>query len=782
MKRFFKGLLWAVVIVLLIITVYGYYTLNNSLPVTKGEVGVRKLAGGVEITFDKMGLPQIWAENQQDAFFALGWQHAADRLFQMDLTRRVSYGRLSEIFGDMTVEMDKLSRQVGHYRMAMDQLNNLSPRNRALLESYSAGVNAYVRQSGSMPFEFYLLQYDFDAWKPVDCLTILSFQTWFSDALQNNDLFFVSLFDKLGPEEAHKLYTGYPEWAPYTVPGPDKTAENSDVRQRMARRFLAGGLNPFVMSTSSNSWVVGPSKSASGSAILASDPHLELARLPQFWYYVGMHAREEGLDVMGITTPGLPLVVMGYNGKAAWAFTVGGVDVTEYYREQINPRDSLQYAVDDGWQTFGLFPEEIRVAGREQPVTFTVRTTRHGPLVMGPDSNHIAYAFDWAGFDVDLNKTFSAAVDLMRVDNFEDFRPLVTNFGALDANWMYADANGNIGYQLGSPIAVRPAGYDNLPVDGRTVKDLWQGYYPLDQTPHSYNPSRGWLATANNKHQSPLQGVDIPGNYFANRIMRITDLLKQDRKFSLEDFKVMQQDRIDASLIHFRDMLREPLRENLEATFADEVFNWDGSTGVDSRPTAFLSLLQQELKTRIFKDELGEIYKKVRIVWVETLLASDSDAWFDDISTEKAESREDILAAAIAAAEAKTQNKTWGDFQSFTMAHPLSVVPVVSGLLDLKKGPMPWPGTEGNINVSFSLFDNDAFKAVVGPSWRFVVDFSRPLEGQMVIPAGNSGNPMDDHFMDFFDLWKRGDYWAVTLKREDVYRQAAQILTLKPLR
>ncbi|HED11202.1 MAG TPA: hypothetical protein ENJ10_10985, partial [Caldithrix abyssi] len=295
-----------------------------------------------------------------------------------------------------------------------------------------------------------------------------------------------------------------------------------------------------------------------------------------------------------------------------------------------------------------------------------------------------------------------------------------------------------------------------------------------------YNPPRGWLATANNKHQSPLEGVDIPGNYFANRIMRISDLLGQDKKFSAADFKVMQQDRIDASLIHFRDIVKEALQKNLEKTFGDEVLAWKGDTGLDSRPAAFLNLLQQELKTRIFKDELGKIYKKVRIIWVEQLLASNSGAWYDDVTTEKVESRDDILAAAIVAAENKTQNKTWGDFQSFTMAHPLSVVPLLSGWLDLKKGPMPWPGTEGTINVSFSLFADDAFNAVVGPSWRFVVDFSKPLEGEMVIPAGNSGNPMGEHFMDFYEMWKNGEYWPVSLDKQTTYGRAAQVLKLQP--
>ncbi|RMH60798.1 MAG: penicillin acylase family protein [Calditrichaeota bacterium] len=755
----------------------GYYVLQSSVAPEDGDIMAVGVQSPVSITFDAMGLPQIWAETEEDAFYGMGWQHAAERMFQMDITRSVAYGRLSELFGSVTLEMDILNRKVGHYRIAQNQLNNLSPRNRRLLEAYSRGINDY-RSSHAKPFEYYLLQTDFEPWKPVDCLTILSFQTWFSDALQNNDLFFVSLVKKMGPAAAKKMFNTYPGWSPFTVPR--KQAPSLSLRERMGARLLASGLNPYIMSTGSNAWVVGPQRSASGSAMLASDPHLELARLPQFWYYAGMHATQDSLDVMGITTPGLPLVVMGFNGKAAWAFTVGGVDITEYYRETIHPDDSLKYAVEDGWRTFGLFPEEIKVNGREQPVHITVKTTRHGPVIMEDDSMRTAYTFDWAGFDTDLNDTFNATLKLMHVADFNTFRHQVTRFGALDANWMYADVNGNIGYQLGTPIPKRPADYHNAPIDGRTVKDYWDGYYPLEQTPHSYNPQRGWLGTANNKHQSPVDGVDIPGNYFTERIMRLTQLLQGDKKFTQEDFKTMQQDRVDVSLLKFRELIEPELKRNLPAPFLNDVMNWDGSTGLDSRPTAFFQLLQQDLKKRIFRDELGDIYPKVRIFWVVNLIASGEETWFDDVTTPEKETRAAVLDAAIQSCAAKTKGKTWGDFQSFSMSHPMAMLPMLGDWLGLKTGPMPWPGTMGTLNVSLPRFNNDHFDSIVGASWRFVVDFARPAEGYMVIPAGNSGHPLSPHFMDFFDYWKNGRYWKVTLDREKVFKQAVSVLRLQP--
>ena len=781
MKKWLIRIILLIVLVLISAASYAYYILHSGVAPSDGKLRVQGLKAPLEITFDAMGLPQIWAETEEDAFYGIGRQHAAERLFQMDLTRRVAYGRLSELFGKVTLEMDILGRKVGHYRMARAQLKNLTPRNLRLLQAYSKGINDYLASHSTLPFEYHLLQTDFEPWKPVDCLTILSFQTWFSDALQNNDLFFVSLVKKLGPDAVHKLYNAYPSWSPFTVPRKASSASQKlSLRERWGQSLLSAHLNPFIMSTSSNAWAVGPQKSASGSAMLASDPHLELARLPQFWYYAGMHGRKDSLNVMGITTPGLPLVVMGYNGKAAWAFTVGGVDITEYYREQINPGDSLQYAVNDGWQTMGLFPQEITVAGREQPYRFTVKTTRHGPIIMEEDSTHSAYSFDWAGFDVDLNDTFSATLDIMRVADFETFRRRVTRFGALDANWMYADVNGNIGYQLGTPIPVRPPDYANAPIDGKTVEDYWDGYYPLDKTPHSYNPPRGWLGTSNNKHQSPEDGIDIPGNYFTERIMRLTQLLSRDKKFTLDDFKTMQQDRVDVSLINFRSLIAEELKRNLTQPFLSELMNWQGQTGTDSRPTAFLKLLQQDLKRRIFKDELGDLYQKMRMFWMENLLASGSEAWFDDISTPQTETRAGILDAAIQSCAKKTEGKSWGDFQSFSMKHPMAVAPLIGDLLDLSNGPIPWPGTQGSLNMSLSLFADDHFNSVVGPSWRFVIDFAHPLEGYMVIPAGNSGNPMSPHFMDFFTLWKNGRYWKVSLQKDAVYKKAVSVLQLNP--
>ncbi len=361
-----------------------YVILKLSVPVTDGTVSLVEIERSIDITFDRMGICQVWAQTENDAYFALGYQHAADRMFQMDLSRRIATGRLSEMLGDVTREIDIFQRRIGHYRLAADALATLSEKNRKRLEAYAKGVNAYKQNCRSMPFEYRFLPVTFEEWTVADCLALLSFQTWFSNALMNRDEFYLELQDKVGRELAQSMVFPYPDWAPTTVP--EKTALGwnlPDERPSLPRtsgsilktpdvagdagaysnlyepfqRAIAAELFrnfslPMQMTHSSNAWVVGPSKSTTGHAMLASDPHLELTRLPQFWYAAALHAEADSLNVLGITTPGLPFFVMGHNGQAAWAFTAGGIDVIDYRELEINPDNSNQYRADNEWLDF----------------------------------------------------------------------------------------------------------------------------------------------------------------------------------------------------------------------------------------------------------------------------------------------------------------------------------------------------------------------------------------------------------------------------------------------
>ena len=808
-RRVTRGLLLFVFAVIVGMAVTAWGLLHLSVPMTDGPLELAGPGADIEITFDEMGIPQIWAETEHDGYFALGYQHAADRMFQMDLVRRLSQGRLSEMLGDIALETDIGQRRIGHGRLAQKALQGLSITDRNRLQAYAAGVNAYRDYCRALPFEFRLLPTGFEDWTVYDCLALLSFQTWFSNALMSNEGYYLKLVEKLGIDQAARLLPGYPDWAPVTVPeGPDfglldetrprdfgtrqypRVVVDQDKRSRPAREYssnryqrsvarslFADQALPLRMTTSSNAWAVAPERSASGRAVFASDPHLETTRLPQFWHYVGLHIKDTGTDVLGITVPGLPFFVMGHNGAAAWAFTVGGVDIIDYYEEMLNPEDSAQYLSPDGYVPLTTLLDTIIVAGGE-PVVTELKFTRHGPLQMLPDSGGKYYALRWAGFDAVLSSAVNAGFELADVEDFETFRLAVTSFGALDANWLYADSAGVIGFQLGTPIPVRGDHQSSFPYPGWDDAFDWRGYRPLEFTPHVYSPPLGVLATCNN-----LQSRDpsLVGHFAPQRIMRITNLLDQLERFDAEDMWKYQMDIKSDYLQRWKGPLARALRGNGEDTWGEVVDQWDGTTSVDSRATPLVLTFLSKLSELTFEDELGELESGISTITLDRIYNSADSAWFDNINTpERIETREELLASAAEAAVGLMGEKTWGEVQTLTMRHPMASVPLVSSILDLEYGPWPWSGTAGTLNASYFRQTSDTtFRSIVGPSWRFVLDFANVDQATMVLPAGNSGNPMSPHFFDFNEMWQKGERWSVPFSEDKVRERAVSTLTLK---
>jgi penicillin amidase len=751
-------------VVLVAAFIYINYLLNASLPQRDGSIDITQLNDTVEITFDSMGIAQIWAENENDAWFALGWLHASDRLFQMDLTRRVAAGRLSELLGDVTLDVDRVQRTLGHTRMAKSELINLEYTLKEFLQAYTNGVNSWAEKISALPFEYQLLNMDFELWQIHDCLAIVSFQTWYSDALQNRDEFFNKLSDVLGAERARQLIIPYPDWAPLTVP--------------------QGG----SLLQASNAWVVGPERSYSGKPILASDPHLDATRLPQFWYAVGIHSRDTDLNVFGITTPGLPFIVYGHNNHAAWAFTAAGVDVTDQYVEKLNPDNDEEYLAPDGWQTFKVFTERIKVKGRGKSDTLKVKLSRHGPVMAENDSLGVAYALKWAGFDRSLSQAIQTGFELYSVKSFQTFRNLVTQFSALDANWIYADTAGNIGYQLGTPIPIRKTAQTVFRLPGWDKQYDWLDYWPLECTPHSFNPKQGWLASCNNKPDEQNIPFPVLGNFAEDRILRITNLLRSKDVFSVDDMKIFQLDQISDYLIRWKAEAGRILRLIGQNDLAQQIEDWNGQATQNSKEVAIMDTWLAYVKRLTFSDEFAEIIKDMR----NRLLFRDShleyiyfgkdSTWFDDITTKMiVETRDEITVKAMELAILETGDKTWGDLQTLTISHPMGNVPLVSGLLDLKRGPFARSGTTGTLNTSLSVKNQQGgFNVVVAPSWRMIIDLSDFDNMSITMPAGQSGNPRSEHFFDFFEMWQRGEYWQIPFSKNKVYEKARSVLLLQP--
>lgn len=773
------------------IGIAGWLMISLPVPPENGVVEIRGLKRPVEITFDAMGIPQVWAADNHDAMFGLGYLHASERMFQMDLFRRLAYGRLSEMIGSMTVDLDIQQRHLGHGRLAEQAMDGLSEENRAALGAYCAGVNAYVETARAMPFEFRLLPVDFEEWTVKDCLTLTSYQSWFSNALMNSDGYFRELTDRLGRDSAASYAPSYPDWAPVTIPrtyyrsaSPDGARPRSTPGRygSVLNGSVPGGLSAqkavgrTVLSSQhapvggSNAWVVSPTRSQSGRAMLASDPHLEISRLPQFWFAAGMHAADGSIEALGITTPGLPFVIMGHNGRAAWAFTVGGVDVNDYYRERINPDDSLQYLTPDGWADLEVIVDTVYISDAP-PREISIKSTRHGPIMRRSGSSGYVYSLKWAGFDADLNRAVEAGLELAHASDFEGFRRTVTSLGALDASWMYADSGGNIGYQLGTPVAVRDPLTALLPPDGWIEGHEWSGYLPLDSTPHAINPQRGWLAVCNSL---PTRTIELPGTFAFDRITRVSVLLDSLQRFRPDDLEDMQMDLTSAHWVRWRRVLAKALERHGGSAWADSVRNWDGSCDENSRVAPIMAIFMHNLKQASFAEVGSGLSSGIPSATME-------DIWSPVLTTMPLDSiRLKQAAEAARLALDWSEGRSMGEVQTLTMRHPMARVPVIGGLLDLQRGPWPWRGAPGTLNASWFGQRDSTLVSSVGASWRFVIDFATVDSATMVLPAGNSGHPASDHFFDFFDMYRSGERWTVPFTREAVYSRATGTLILHP--
>lgn len=772
-----------------------YLMLSLSVAPTSGKIQLPHLNSEVEIVFDKMGIPQIYADDEHDAMFALGYQHAADRMFQMDLARRLASGKLSEMLGSMTNEVDKEQRRIGHLRLAKKALPNLSEQNRLLMQAYCDGINSYRISCRAMPFEYRFLPIDFEEWTLIDCLALVSFQTWFSNSLMNRDDFYRKMVDRVGWEKGASLMYQYPDYAPTTVnnkssvthkdhavPGNSynfnlKLSANSNssrAQKEIANSLFSSNIMPFTLTHASNAWVLDPNRSKSNRAVLASDPHLEIGRLPQFWYAVGVHVKNS-YDVFGITAPGLPFVIMGHNAEAAWAFTAGGTDVTDYIKVQLNQSDQNEYLDEAGYTKFNIHLDTIYSAGSDSLMTIETQTCDLGVLM--ESDNHEAMLLRWVGHEVDLNQTVTSGLTLPMIDSYKKFQTTVAGFGALDANMLYADSSGNIGYQLTTPIPKRNE-KQNLPLDYPDKKS-WAGILPLNKTPQTLNPDIGWIASCNNL---PMHSADLSGYYFYNRILRINHLLSSKEKFSTDDMMNFQFDRTDFYLMRFREYISRTLAEIGQTDLAVMIKNWDGTTGLDSRETALVNVFLDELKAAIFKDELGDMYAQIPIGWLDRLDDLNEAGWFDDITTDETETLEQISQSTMKRTVALVGDKSWGELQTLSMQHPLAIIPVIGSMLNLATPGEPYPGTPGSLNASFfSRTDSLSFRSLAAPSMRFLVDFADADQTSIVLPAGNSGNPMSDHFMDFHEMWKNNERWTVPFTKEKIIEQAASNLILQPM-
>ncbi|TAN51313.1 MAG: penicillin acylase family protein, partial [Betaproteobacteria bacterium] len=484
----------------------GYLYLRQSLPRTEGEIRIAGISAAVEIQRDRYGIPHIFAQRDEDAIFALGYVHAQDRLWQMEMNRRIGAGRLAEILGPSALETDRFLRTLGVRRAAEANLRGIDAQARSLLEAYAAGVNAFLAGNPVLPPEFWLTGARPEPWTPADSATWTKMVAWDLGGNWRNELLRMRLSKTLPLARIHEFVAPYPGEAPPEIAdlktlygsldrGGVQLAEDAD-------RLLALAPGEPPEGVGSNNWVVSGAHSTSGKPLLANDPHLGLTA-PPVWYLA--HLSVAGRNVIGATFPGVPAIVLGRNDRIAWGFTNTGPDVQDLYLEKLDAAGN--YLTPDGPRAFTVIEESIRVKGApDEPLQ--IRVSRHGPVISdvsraAADQAPRGYviAFAWTALLED-DRTLQAAHKIARAGNWQDFLSAARDYQVPQQNMVYADVEGNIGFVAPGRIPVRKPENDLkglAPAPGWDARYDWAGWIAFEQLPQQYNPASGRLWSANEK-------------------------------------------------------------------------------------------------------------------------------------------------------------------------------------------------------------------------------------------------------------------------------------------
>jgi penicillin G amidase len=715
----------------------GYLWLRTSLPQVDGTISVAGLSAAVKIARDDRGVPTIEAANLTDAAFAVGFAHAQDRLFQMDMMRRVGAGRLSEVVGAQALPVDKLMRALGLYAIAAQQVRDASPQLRAALTAYAAGVNAFLARRGALPPEFQLLHYKPEPWTPADSLLwgrIMALQlssNWDAERLNLTlkQTIPADLFKLLRPEV--QSFAGLP--LPWFGP----------------------------VNEASNNWVVGPTKSQSGAPLLANDPHLGLTA-PSIWYLI--HIVTPQMQWVGATSPGMPLIVIGANDRVAWGFTTTAGDTEDLFEEQPVPGDPGSYQTFLDPVPFTTRTETIKVKNGKD-VVLTVRSTGHGPVVSDLDDDRkpgdpilaLAAAFLWPD-----DRTADALLAMNLARSADQFHDALAHFDSPQQNVVYADRDGHIGFVAAGRVPVRRQVFDLglLPAPGWTGKYDWTGMIPFDALPQVNDPPAGWLATANNKIVDDRFPYFMAGNWPDDgRYRRIAEMLQATDKFDVTGFEKMQQDTLSKPL---RDLVRSwlPRVKGSPPALTDLLQKWDGRVGRDRPEPLIATLWMERVAQALLHDKLGKNY---------------DDAWFwDDQILQRLladpkwckPSCDQVLGDALQQANKELTARLgsepvhwkWGDLHRLHFRHPIfRYVPLLSDWLDAD---LPTDGDAFTVNRGVPIGNPTSpdLPDVHGPTMRLIVDLKDPMQAVATLAGGQSGNPLSEHYADGLADWRDGHY------------------------
>ena len=778
---------------------YAYF--RRSLPPKRGTLRLAGLNATVEVIRDRWGVPHVFAQSVRDALFAQGYVQAQDRLWHIDLARRLVSGRLSEIFGRETIQADRLLRRVGLHRAAQTEVGRASAEGLSYLEAYAAGVNAFLQTAGGrLPPEFLILRYRPEPWTPADSLAIGKYVAWSLSGNWDTEIVRSWVAERLGPEVAAQVEPLYPAGLPLILPpGTESGGLGLPLLDELRKVEEIAG----VRGGGSNNWVIDGSRSTTGKPLLANDPHLPL-QMPSIWYQV--HLKGGDLNVAGMALPGVPGVVIGHNQRIAWGITAAMADGDDLFLERVSPDNPRQYEYKGVWVDGDLLHEEIAVRGEAEPVVEEVLVTRHGPVISPavpgetrPDGRPSGRTLVMRTTAAEPSQQAQAIVTLNLAGDWQGFREALRLWPAPSLNFVYADVEGNIGYQTAGLVPLRAKGYGLVPSPGWTGEYDWTGFIPFDEMPFAANPDRHYVVTANNQIVDDGYPHFLSGEYIDGyRAQRIAQLLEAKGKHSVDDFRAIQS---DVYSIPGRELAEHMLALQPADEDARRALNfvrvWDGRLAADSVAATIVEAFYLDLLRRTLGEKLGpltdyflgqEVHPAIPDAsyftrctsWLLRLLREQPAGWFR--GRDWREVMEQSLTDAVGELRRNLGDDmsrwTWGRIHYAPFEHVMGRVRALRPIFN--RGPVPIGGDMNTVANACYLGARPWGVYSYAASMRLIIDLSDFNRSLAIVPGGQSGHPASRHYADMIGPWARGDYHPLPFDRAEVERHAEGRLTLTP--
>ncbi len=799
--KIFKRILLVILVLIAILVIAGVIFIrqigHSASPDYSATLDLKGVKEEVTVIRDEYAIPHIYAKSEEDLYTAVGYVVAQDRLWQMDLLRRVTLGRLSEIFGDKYVETDLLLRALRYSEKSKKIIASMDTTQLRCLQAFANGVNEYIdRQGSKLPPEFIILGYKPEHWDPVYSLNLIGYMAWdlkagWSEMILEevkgkvNDALYRQLLPDINNEKTHV----YPLFT------------KDSLASKVQASLLNGNANlrdlGLEIFNGSNNWAVSGKKSSTGKPILCNDMHLGL-NIPGVWYQI--HEVIPGkLDVSGLLLPGQPLIVCGHNERIAWGMTNAYVDNVDYYEEKINPSDSGQYMYNGEWHPIKIQKETIRIKGgkiAEREIKFT----GHGPIISKfKDLKNKVVSMHWVGDE--MSNEIRTVYLLNRAGNWNEFKDAISSFKAVSQNVVYADVEGNIGLYYAAGIPIRKHDFDGFFLPGWTDEYDWKGWVPFENLPHSFNPPTGYVSSANN---NPA-GDDYPyhiGTWFSlpSRIDRIRELLEAKQVLSVEDMKAIQTDQhsvmarnMSADMVAELESIKTP--DNDEALALSILKSWkNGDMSANLVAPAVFEKCYLFLSEDMMKDEMGaDLFTRyfnegsLLKFAMNNMWKNAESAWWDDVTTPNIkETRNDILRRSIKRTINYLKNTCgndtakwkWGNIHTLVLEHPLGKVKILDKVFGLNRGPFKLGGSTHTV-APFSYPFSSAFAINHAASHRHVFSVANWDESFTVIPTGNSGLPASKNYCDQTSLYINMKYHPELFSEENVKKNGKFIMTIK---